>query len=128
MKLWSRGLGKQEIFMDFRYCNTIKDPETGNVIIIGNMRSPVTWEFKITFHPEDIGGILKMLFCPSMFVFAIKNLPQYLVYLMNRNKYKTEGDLVERVNAAYEQCMTGGRAYYRDPGSISSSTAGLKEV
>jgi len=128
MKLWSRGLGKQEIFMDFRYCNTIKDPETGNVIIIGNMRSPVTWEFKITFHPEDIGGILKMLFCPSMLFFAIKNLPQYLVYLMNRNKYKTEGDLVERVNAAYEQCMTGGRAYYRDPGSISSSTAGLKEV
>lgn len=128
MKLWSRGLGKQEIHLDFRYCKTLKDHETGNMLIIGNMQSPVTWEFKITFHPEDIGGIMKALFCPSMLFFAIKNLPQYLFYLMNRNKYKVEGDIVEKVNAAYEQCMTGGRVYYREPGSLSSSVAGLKEV
>lgn len=127
MKLWSRGLGKQEINMDFRYCETIKDPETGNVIIIGNMRSPVTWEFKITFHPEDIGGILKMLFSRSMFVFAFRNLYQYVVYLMNRSTYTIEGNIVERVNSAYEQCMTGGRVFYRGSGSLPSSTTEMKE-
>ncbi len=114
--------------MDFRYCKTLKDPETGNMLIIGNMQSPVTWEFKITFHPEDIGGIMKAIFCPSMLFFAIKNLPQYLIYLMNRNKFKHEGDLVEKVNAAYEQCMTGGRVYHREPGSLSSSAALAKEA
>lgn len=128
MKLWSRGLGKQEIHMDFRYCKALKDPETGNMLIIGNMQSPVTWEFKITFHPEDIGGIMKALFTPSMFFFALKNIPQYLIYLMNRDKYKLEGNIVEKVNAAYEQCMTGGRVYYREPGSLSSSQAGFKEI
>ena len=128
MKLWSRGLGKTEIFMDFRYCKTIKDAETGNIVIIGNMRTPVTWEFKITFQPEDIGGIMKAFFCPSMLFFAIKNLPQYLFYLINRNKFKTEGNLVDKVNAAYEQCMTGGRVHYRAPGSLSSSEPGLQEV
>jgi hypothetical protein len=128
MKLWSRGLGKQEIYMDFRYCETIKDPETGNVIIIGNMRSPVTWEFKITFHPEDIGGILKMLFSRSMFMFAFRNLYQYLVYLMNRSTYRIEGSLVERVNSSYEQCMTGGRVFYRGQVSVPLNTAGSKEV
>ncbi|HWR68197.1 MAG TPA: hypothetical protein VN416_04175 [Desulfomonilia bacterium] len=98
------------------------------MLIIGNMQSPVTWEFKITFHPEDIGGILKALFSPSMFLFAMKNLPQYLFYLKDRDKYKLEGNIVEKVNAAYEQCMTGGRVYYREPGSLSSSATGLKEV
>jgi hypothetical protein len=125
MKLWSRGLGKQEINMDFRYCKTLKDPETGNMMIIGNMQSPVTWEFKITFNPEDIGGIMKFVFSPSMLIFAIKNLSQYLFYLRDRDKYKTEGNLVEKVNAAYELCMTGGRVYHREPGSLSSGAAGL---
>ena len=128
MKLWSRGLGKQEILMDFRYCKTLKDPETGNMMVIGNMQRPVTWEFKITFQPEDIGGIVKLVFCPSMLFFAIKNLPHYLVYLMSRNKYKPEGNLVDRVNAAYEQCMTGGRVHYREPGSLSSSATTAQEV
>jgi hypothetical protein len=132
MKLWSRGLGKQEIHMDFRYCKAIKDPETGNMLIIGTMQSPVTWEFKITFHPEDIGGILKAIFTRSMFIFAIKNLPQYLFYLKDRDKYKLEGNIVEKVNAAYEQCMTGGRAPYYEPVSVSSRVSsrasGLKEV
>jgi hypothetical protein len=125
MKLWSRGLGKQEINMDFRYCKTLKDPETGNMMIIGNMQSPVTWEFKITFNPEDIGGIMKFVFFPSMLLFAIKNISQYLFYLRDRDKYKTEGNLVEKVNAAYELCMTGGRVYHRETGSLSSGAAGL---
>jgi hypothetical protein len=60
-----------------------------------------------------------------MFFFALKNIPQYLIYLMNRDKYKLEGNIVEKVNAAYEQCMTGGRVYYREPGSLSSSQDGL---
>jgi hypothetical protein len=126
MKLWSRGLGKQEINMDFRYCKALKDPESENMLIIGNMQSPVTWEFKITFHPEDIGGIMKALFTPSMFFFAIKNLPQYLFYLKDRDKYKLKEDIVEKVNAAYEQCMTGGRVYHREPGSLASNATGLK--
>lgn len=128
MKLWSRGLGKQEINLDFRYCQAVKDPNEGNMLIIGNMQSPVTWEFKITFQPEDIGGIVKLVFCPSMLLFAIKNLPQYLVYLMNRNKYKHKGNLVEKVNAAYEQCMSGGRVHYRAPEPLSSGAAKAQEV
>ena len=50
MKLWSRGLGKTEINMDLRYYKLVKDEETGGVTIIGNMQSPVTWEFTIKDH------------------------------------------------------------------------------
>ncbi len=128
MKLWSRGLGKTEIYMDFRYYKTLKDPETGNILIIGSMQSPVTWEFKITLQPEDIGGVMKALFCPSMLFFAIKNLPQYLVYLANKKKYRHEGNIVEKVNSTYEQIMTGGRVRHREPGSLASSAALSPEV
>jgi len=114
--------------MDFRYCQSIKDPETGNMLIIGKMQSPVTWEFKISFQPEDIGGIVKIALCPAMLFYALKNLPQYLIYLMSRNKFKHEGDLTEKVNAAYEQCMTGGRVYHRGPEPLSSIRAAAKEV
>jgi len=51
MKLWSRGLGKTEVLMDFRHYKTVKDPESENVFIIGSMQDPVNWEFKITFTP-----------------------------------------------------------------------------
>ncbi len=67
-------------------------------------------------------------FALSMFFFALKNLPQYLIYLLNRDKFKHDGNLVDKVNAAYEQCMTGGRVYHREPGSLSSSTTLAKEV
>jgi len=128
MKLWSRGLGKTEIYMDFRYYKTLKDPQTGNILIIGNMQSPVTWEFKITVQPEDIGGVMKALLCPPMLFFTIKNLPQYLVYLFNRNKYKLKENIVEKVNSTYEQIMTGGRVHYREPDSLSSKSTASQEV
>jgi len=128
MKLWSRGLGKTEIYMDFRYYKTLKDPQTGNILIIGNMQTPVTWEFKITVQPEDIGGVMKALLCPSMLFFTIKHLPQYLSYLFNRNKYKLKEDIVEKVNSTYEQIMTGGRVHYREPGSLSSDSTITQEV
>lgn len=109
MKLWSRGLGKTEIYMDFRQYKTMKDPETGNILIIGSMQSPVTWEFKVTMQPEDIGGIMKALFSTAMIWFVLKNIHQYLKYLLNKKKYDPDHDIVEKVNNTYDQIMSGGR-------------------
>ncbi len=107
MKLWSRGLGKTEIFMDFRFYKSMKDPDSNNVLVIGRMQDPVNWEFKITLQPEDIGGIMKVAFNWAMISFVIKNLYQYIVYLFHKKMYITDKDLTEKVNAAYEQVMVG---------------------
>ena len=32
----------------------MKDPVTTNILIIGSMQEPVTWEFKVTLQLEDI--------------------------------------------------------------------------
>ena len=126
MKLWSRGLGKTEIYMDFRRYKTMKDPESGNILIIGSMQSPVTWEFKVTMQPEDIGGIMKALFRPSMIWFVLKNLRQYPTYLLNKKKFDPENDIVEKVNSTYGQIMSGGRV--RPRGNLQSAMMSQTET
>lgn len=114
MKLWSRGLGKTEIYMDFRYYKTIRDPETGQMMIIGSMQDPVNWEFKVILQPEDIGGIMKSMFNLPMLFFIFRNLHQYIVYLFKRKQFsQSEEGIVEKVNHAYEQVMKGQDAKQR---------------
>jgi hypothetical protein len=111
MKLWSRGLGKTEVLMDFRYYKTVKDPESENVFIVGSMQDPVNWEFRITLTPEDVPGMIKTFFNFSIIRLLIKNIPRYFIYLWNRKKFMENdaSDLEKRVNDAYEQVMYGRR-------------------
>ena len=108
MKLWSKGLGRTEVSMDFRYYKLIKDKNSGDLIVIGNMQDPVTWEFTMKMEPEDIAGIMKLFFNFSFLWFVIKNLFRYPVYLMNRKKFVTEGheDLEQQVLASYTKSMS----------------------
>ncbi len=106
MKLWSRGLGRTEVDMDFRYYEVTRDKESGNVCIVGNMRSPVNWEFRIMLESEDLPGFMKMLFNWSMIGYVIKNIYKYIPYLLTRKKFKEEGDMEEKVMKAYETLVT----------------------
>ena len=106
MKLWSRGLGKTEVSMDFRYYKVVKDPETGQVCIVGSMRDPVTWEFRVLMEPEDIGGFIKMFFNWSLIWLLFKNAWRYVAYLFTRKQYVIEGeDIEEKVMSAYDNMM-----------------------
>ena len=108
MKLWSKGLGRTEVSMDFRYYELVKDKNNGDLIVIGNMQDPVTWEFTMKMEPDDIAGILKLFFNFSFIWFVIKNLFRYPVYLWNRKKYITEGheNLEKHVLASYAKSMS----------------------
>ena len=108
MKLWSKGLGRTEVTMDFRYYKLIKDKNSGDLIVIGNMQDPVTWEFTMKMEPEDMAGILKLFFNFSFLWFAIKNLFRYPLYLINRKKFVPEGheNLEEHVLASYAKSMS----------------------
>lgn len=111
MKLWSRGLGRTEILMDFRYYKTVKDPENENVYILGSMQDPVNWEFKITFSPEDVPGLIKTFFTFSMIKLMVKHFYRYFIYLWNRKNFDGDeaSDLEKKVGEAYEQVMYGRR-------------------
>lgn len=107
MKLWSRGLGRTEVTMDFRYYKVIKDPKSGEVIVIGKMQDPVTWEFTMKLEPCDVAGIMKLFFSSAMLGYVFKNMYRYISYLFNRKKYVLEGDedLEQKVLGTYAKMI-----------------------
>jgi len=64
MKLWSRGLGKQELKMDFMKYDVRRDGQ--EVIISGRITDPVNWEFWIRFDEDDVPGLIRVAKNPSV--------------------------------------------------------------
>ena len=110
MKMWSRGLGRTELSMDPGTCQIRQDPETGAVIVYGNVKEPVNWEFKGVIYPEDIPGILRLAMSGAVLKLVLKNFWRYFAYLWKTRAQKPiEEGLEEKVNSAYEQIMRRGR-------------------
>lgn len=58
MKLWSRGLGKQQLKMDFmRYEIGMEGQE---IVISGRITEPVNWDFWIRFDEDDVPGLVRV--------------------------------------------------------------------
>ena len=56
MKLWSRGLGKEQLKMDFmRYAISKEGQE---IVISGRITDPVNWDFWIRFDEDDVPGLV----------------------------------------------------------------------
>lgn len=107
MKLWSRGLGRTEVEMDFRYYKVAKKSNGKEITIVGKMHDPVNWEFWIKMEPEDIAGVMKVFFTPAMIWYVIKNAWRYFIYLFNRKKFREpEGeDLENKIMTAYDNMV-----------------------
>ena len=107
MKLWSRGLGKTELKMDFRYYQVRSDAASDNVYIIGKITDPVNWEFRIKLGPDDISGLMKMFMNFGVIKLVLKNMYKYIIYLFNRRKYAQAAgnDIEKQVDNAYAQMM-----------------------
>jgi hypothetical protein len=64
MRLWSRGLGHQELKMDFmRYAIGKEGQE---VVISGRITDPVNWDFWIRFDEDDVPGLVRVAKNPSV--------------------------------------------------------------
>lgn len=64
MKLWSRGLGKQELKMNFMDYDVRREGQ--EVVISGRITDPVNWEFWIRFGEDDVPGLIRVAKNPSM--------------------------------------------------------------
>jgi len=58
MKLWSRGLGKQQLKMDFMRYEITQDGD--EIVISGRITEPVNWDFWIRFDEDDVPGLIRM--------------------------------------------------------------------
>ncbi len=61
MRLKSRGLGRKELIMDFREYEVIREGK--EIVIVGTIRDPVTWDFSIRMCEDDISGMARLLLC-----------------------------------------------------------------
>ena len=112
MRMWSKGLGRTELEMDFRSYSVSEDPERGDVLISGTITDPVNWEFRITMTPQDVAGLMKVALSYCMLKLILKNAYRYFVYLFSRKKHLPDNsvDMVKRVDRAYEQMMSQTRS------------------
>ena len=107
MEMWSKGLGRTELVMDMSRCKIIKDPNSDNLIIYGNITDPVDWEFKLTIRPEDFPGTIKLVLNFGVIKHFLKHIVKTLLALMGvgHSSGKPEEGLVEKVDLAYQQIM-----------------------
>ena len=63
MRLRSKGLGRREMVMDFREYEVVV--EGNELVVVGIIRDPVTWDFsirfKLAFHPQTLKAVFRAL-------------------------------------------------------------------
>lgn len=60
MRLRSKGLGRKEMVMDFREYHVAR--ENNELVIVGVIRDPVSWDFSIRFCEDDYPAIMRLVF------------------------------------------------------------------
>ncbi len=69
MRLKSRGLGRKELVMDFREYEVIREGK--EIVVVGTIREPITWDFSIRMCEDDISGMSKLLLCGAVIRFVL---------------------------------------------------------
>lgn len=91
--MWSKGLGKIELVVDFSHYKVVS--EDSATVIKGVTNEPVQWNFTITLEQDDIAGLLNVLFKRKTLLFTLRNfrIGLQFVYqkLFQRHKF-TEFD------------------------------------
>ncbi len=82
MKLWSKGLGKMTLTMDFN--NYYAESEGGILYVKGKITDPVYWNFVITIKSEDIPGLANILFKPLMLKYLAVNMLKFPQFVFNK--------------------------------------------
>jgi len=90
MKIWSKGLGKMELVMDFEkiYVEREDTDEGEHIYIKGTIKDPVIWDFRITMTEDDIPGLLNVALDKKILAMFIKrpkqSISSSLKYLMKQ--------------------------------------------
>lgn len=82
MKLWSKGLGKMTLTMDFN--NYYAESEDGILYIKGKITDPVYWNFVITITKEDIPGLANIVFKPLFLKYLVANMVKFPRFVFNK--------------------------------------------
>jgi len=99
MRMWSQGLGKNELVVDFtnyKVVETVNEDNVTETIIKGVTNEPVQWEFQIRMTREDLSGLMNIVFKPATLFFILKNIHRvflFFYYKLFKKKMFAEMDV-----------------------------------
>ncbi len=89
MRLWSRGLGKRELEMDFMRYEISRDGD--DVVLSGRITEPVNWDFWIRFDEDDVPGLVRVAKSPTIIGLVVRRWSGKLFPFLRRKEPK-EGE------------------------------------
>ncbi len=122
MKLWSRGLGRRELIMDFTHY-AIRGSEDGGIEIFGVTEQPVSWEFRVHIEQEDIPGLVNVALSKPVRRMVIRRIFTAIATIWKRRHFKVPEGLEERVRTAHSHVMDRPRINRQVSGRAGSGTA-----
>ena len=104
MKVWSKGLGKIELILDFKtyYVESEKKEDEEYVYIKGVITDPVIWDFRITMTKEDIPGLLNIAINRTIIFMFLKNLKLSISSAFKQLFGKSDSDKDKETKGAIE--------------------------
>ncbi len=122
MKLWSRGLGRRELIMDFTHY-AIRGSEDGGIEIFGVTEQPVSWEFRVHIEQEDIPGLVNVALSRPVRRMVIRKIFTAIATVWRRRHFKVPEGLEERVKTAHSHVMDRPRINRQVSSRAGSGTA-----
>lgn len=98
MRLRSKGLGRREMVMDFREYHVRREDD--ELVIVGVIRDPVSWDFSMRFCEDDYPAVLRLvlnrhtLWCVFRSLFRI---PKKHHWGVERKEHYAEGQKVKEL-------------------------------
>jgi hypothetical protein len=120
MKLCSKGLGRTELEMDFRCYEVVGEKRSngngssgdGVVGVYGTITTPVNWDFRVEFGPEDVPGLIRIALTTPFLKMIFRNLLLYFSFLKNNRKFR-QGDreeVIAKVKKTHATMVMGVRS------------------
>lgn len=119
MKLWSKGLGRTELEMDFRCYEVVGEKRSngngssgeGVVGVYGTITTPVNWDFRVEFGPEDVPGLIRIALTPPFLKMILKNFFSYFSFLKNRKQFAQgeRDEVIAKVKKTHQTMVMGVR-------------------
>lgn len=82
MRIWSKGLGKQELVLDFAKANVTREGDT--VFVRGVIQEPVAWNFEITITKGDVPGLLNVIVSTAVLSHFARNVTGIFTFIYDR--------------------------------------------
>ncbi len=82
MRVWSQGLGKQELVLEFAKSNVTREGD--KTFIRGIVQEPVNWQFEITISKEDVPGFYRVFFSIPILRFSLNNIKDVFKFINDK--------------------------------------------